>query len=51
MVLLAEDIPKKLLNNGALQCYQGNEDSDEDLDASTESYDIHMGKIVNLFVI
>lgn len=43
MVLLAEDIPKKLLSDGVLQCYPGNEDSDEDLDASAESYDIHMG--------
>jgi len=44
IVMLGEDIPKQLKENGTLQCYPGMEDSDdEDLDALAESYDIQMG--------
>ncbi|GAB1866435.1 Stress-activated map kinase-interacting protein 1 [Camponotus japonicus] len=43
IVMLGEDIPKQLKENGTLQCYPGMEDSDdEDLDALAESYDIQM---------
>lgn len=44
MVMLGEDIPKQMKENGMLQCYPGREESDdEDLDALAESYDIQMG--------
>ncbi|KAJ8680845.1 hypothetical protein QAD02_016632 [Eretmocerus hayati] len=43
MVMVKDDIPKNLHNSGALYAYPGAEDSDEeDLDALTDSYDIHM---------
>lgn len=44
MVMLGEDIPKQMKENGILQCYPGRDESDdEDLDALSESYDIQMG--------
>lgn len=47
IVMLGEDIPKQLKENGTLQCYPGMEDSDdEDLD---ESYDIQMGTYISIF--
>ncbi|XP_011143027.1 target of rapamycin complex 2 subunit MAPKAP1 isoform X1 [Harpegnathos saltator] len=43
MVMLGEDIPKQMKENGMLQCYPGREESDdEDLDVLAESYDIQM---------
>lgn len=50
IVMLGEDIPKQLKENGTLQCYPGMEDSDdEDLDALAESYDIQMGTYISIF--
>lgn len=50
IVMLGEDIPKQLKENGTLQCYPGIEDSDdEDLDALVESYDIQMGTYISIF--
>ncbi|XP_012285280.1 stress-activated map kinase-interacting protein 1 [Orussus abietinus] len=42
MVMLGEDLPKQLKTSGMLQSYPGMDDSDEDMDAMAESYDIQM---------
>ena len=43
MVLLGDDIPKLLKENGSLNCYPGNDDSEEEDLNMAESYEIHMG--------
>lgn len=43
VVMLGDDIPKALKQNGSVHCYPGNDDNDDEDLNMAESYEIQMG--------